>query len=108
MHPAIPGVFERTIEMSRGQGLDIPGCAQLIPPGTVVGSVIYSVNRDVDVFGDDVNSFRPERWLDAHPEQLRRMRESWAGFGRGRRSCLGETGAMMVIQKCVEGLLRRW
>ena len=81
MHPAIPGVFERTIEMSRGQGLDIPGCAQLIPPGTVVGSVIYSVNRDVDVFGDDVNSFRPERWLDAPPEELRRMRESWAGFG---------------------------
>lgn len=33
------------------------------------------MNRNKDIFGPDVEIFRPERWIDNTPEQLQAMRK---------------------------------
>lgn len=48
-------------------------CGFNLPPGTIVGIMAPIVNRDKAVFGDDADSFRPERWLDADTEHAKVM-----------------------------------
>jgi cytochrome P450 len=39
-----------------------------IPKDTVIGISPWVVHYDKDVFGDDVDTFRPERWEDDNAE----------------------------------------
>ncbi|KAF2818630.1 cytochrome P450 [Ophiobolus disseminans] len=55
------------------------------PKGTVVTMSWYALHRDPSVFGDDVESFRPERWESINPSQWEFM-----GFGGGNRACMGQ------------------
>ena len=65
-----------------------------IPKGTVCISNIWHCNRDREVFGQDVDEFRPERHLDECGELLLGPVETYqAGhvtFGFGRRICVGK------------------
>ena len=56
-------------------GIESGGYA--IPPGTVVSVAHYVTHRDPNVFGRDAEVFRPERWLEASPEALRRMEHNF-------------------------------
>lgn len=48
-------------------------CGFDLPAGTIVGVMAPIVNQDKVVFGDDADSFRPERWLDADTEHVKMM-----------------------------------
>lgn len=48
-------------------------CGVFVPRGTVVGMHAWVIHSDEGVFGEEVEQFRPRRWLDAGPEQLKRM-----------------------------------
>lgn len=43
-------------------GLTVLG--QFFPEGTVVSVPSYTIHRNTDVWGDDVEAFRPERWFE--------------------------------------------
>ncbi|KAI0007179.1 cytochrome P450 [Xylariaceae sp. FL0662B] len=63
-----------------------------IPPGSVVIPNYWALTRDVDVFGADVEAFRPERWLmpdEDAPTALKLNDLPTVGFGFGRRICTG-------------------
>lgn len=68
LHPGIGFPLERYVppEGATICGIDFPG-------GTIVGVTAHAVHRDKAVFGDDAEAFRPERWLEASPEQLKAM-----------------------------------
>ena len=86
----------------------VPGaeiCGVYLPPGTVVGAKANVVHKDVNVFGRDVESFRPERWLEATDEQRLAMERGSLGFGSGKRICLGRHIAEMELKKVVPALL---
>jgi cytochrome P450 len=92
-------------------------CQKYLPEGTIVGMNAWVLHRDKQVFGDDVETFRPERWLDASEEQQRLMNRSFfpvrsyvpcypvcdlaqlanlnfrIQFGYGSRICLGKISA---------------
>lgn len=68
MHPAPGLLLERVVPR---QGLDVLG--EMIPGGTIIGCNAWVLHRREEVFGSDANSFRPERWLEARPDQLREM-----------------------------------
>lgn len=38
-----------------------------IEQGTVVALNLWGLNHDKDIWGDDVNDFKPERWVDKRP-----------------------------------------
>ncbi len=52
------------------------------------------------LWGNDADVFRPERWVDANPEEWRSMNTMLdLNFGSGKYSCLGKPIAMMELNK---------
>jgi cytochrome P450 len=52
------------------------------------------------VYGDDSMIFRPERWLEAEGEDLKKMEKSLGLiWGYGRYSCLGKHTAFLELNK---------
>lgn len=52
-----------------------------IPGGTIVGVSPWVIHRNTDIFGDDVDSFRPERWLDERVDKVEVMRRNLFSVG---------------------------
>ena len=82
------------------QGDTIDG--KLIPGGTNIGQNTFSMMRRTDIFGQDADVFRPERWLDADPARLAEMtRTVELVFGYGRWICAGKHVAFMELNMTV-------
>lgn len=71
------------------QGLQLPN-GFLVPAGYSIGISPYVVQRDTGLFGEDADTFRPERWLEADAGQLRKMNAAMLVFGAGTRTCTGQ------------------
>ena len=103
VHPAAGLILERIVPK---QGMNILG--EQIPGGTIVGCNAWVVHRRPEVFGEDVDVFRPERWLEASPEKLREMKATMFQFGAGARTCIGKNISLLEIYKLVPSFLRRF
>lgn len=84
-------------------GLEVAG-GLILPAGTSAGCMVAAVHLDKEVYGEDTEVFRPERWLLADGEKLRRMEGAFMGFSRGRRVCLGQHVAMLQLKKALSAL----
>ncbi|KAI2634856.1 pisatin demethylase [Hypomontagnella submonticulosa] len=110
IHPA-PGLpFERVVPP---EGIEISG--NFIKGGTIVGCNAWVIHRRTEVFGDDIESYKPERWLvdetkDREQElaRIRRMKNTLMQFGMGPRVCLGKHIGMMEMYKLIPSVLRRF
>ena len=60
-----------------------------VKQGEIAETSFYALHRNQDIFGDDVDSFRPERW-----EYLRPGRWNFMPFGGGPRVCPGQQLAL--------------
>ena len=78
----------------------------------MVGSNIHVVCRLKDIWGEDADEWKPERWLDkkfmytiekgSKPLRGHRaLEEVSVVFGRGSRSCAGKDIAWMVLAEAV-------
>ena len=103
LHPAPGLVIERIVPK---QGAEI--CGEHIPGGTIVGCNAWVIHRRPEIFGDDVEAFRPERWLDASPDVRKKMDGSMLQFGMGARTCIGKNISLLEIYKLVPSFLRRF
>jgi cytochrome P450 len=79
-------------------GIDIEGF--FIPEGTWIGMAPWALGRRKETFGEDVEIFRPERWLE-NEDRRREWKRSDVTFGSGSWVCLGKNLAMMEICKVV-------
>ncbi|CAG8214223.1 unnamed protein product [Penicillium olsonii] len=91
LHPSVGMLMERHVPKG---GAIIAG--KFIPDGYVVGMNPWVIGRDKHIYGEDADSFRPERWLDADPESLREMERSSLAFGAGSRVCIGKNISILV------------
>lgn len=101
LFPAARFNFERVTPPS---GITIAG--HDIPGNTVVGASAWTAHRDKAVWGDDVDVFRPERWLGVDDKRYKFMEGNLALFGQGKYQCLGMGIANMEIFKIVPAILR--
>jgi cytochrome P450 len=69
-----------------------------IPGGTEVTSHAYVVQRDRELYGEDAEVFRPERWLESKQKELE-LESKQFSFGMGSRICLGKDVALMELGK---------
>lgn len=44
-----------------------------IPGGTIIGISAWVIHHDESIYGANTDEFRPERWLEADPDQLKLM-----------------------------------
>lgn len=67
------------------------------PAGTDISGNPWIMHRDQELFGEDADEFRPERWLD--PDSSKLFNKYLFTFGYGARACLGKDIAMMELFK---------
>ncbi|KAI9150680.1 Cytochrome P450 monooxygenase ABA1 [Paramyrothecium foliicola] len=80
-----------------------------VPGGVRVAVSVKPIMLDKGLFGDDVELFRPERWLGLDPKQRRVMAESVElVFGTGRWGCSGKSVAFIELNKIFIELLRNF
>lgn len=77
---------DTTLPRGGGRNGDLP---LFIPKGEIVGWSLYTMHRRKDIFGEDAEDFRPERWLDAENETPLRPGWAYLPFNGGPRVCIG-------------------
>lgn len=106
LHPVIGMALPRRVPSG---GMTVHGLA--VPPGTTVGCNPVSLHRNRDIFGEDVDVFRPERWLggggglDDNDVKTRAMERYNLIWGGGARTCPGRHLAEMLVSKIVPALV---
>ncbi|KAK1764032.1 cytochrome P450 [Phialemonium atrogriseum] len=100
VHPAVGLLLERLVPSG---GCKIAGT--WLPEGTTVGIDPWVLHRNKQVYGEDADVFRPERWLEADAETLKVMDRSFLAFGSGARTCIGRHISMLEMAKIVPQLL---
>lgn len=65
----------------------------LVHKGEAVGYCVYTMHRRRDLFGEDAEVFRPERWEDDPVDgpDLKNIGWAYLPFNAGPRVCLGRT-----------------
>lgn len=82
----------------------IGGKHQITPQDTLL-VVLPAVHRDPSVWGDDVEAFKPERFMPGQRENI--PPDAWKPFGNGQRACIGQAFAMqeavLVLASIIQG-----
>ncbi len=101
--PVLPLVLERVVPP---EGTVLAGAA--IPGGTVVGCMPHVVQLDKSCWGEDIEVFRPERWLTNNEKDRLAMERGFLAFGAGSRMCPGKHIAELELKKIVPMLLLKF
>lgn len=96
-YPALTQLRERVVP----PGGDMI-CGYNLPEGTFVGFNAWGLQRNKDVYGEDADLYRPERWLTDDEARLHAMYQTHSlMFGYGATQCLGMSLAMIETTKVV-------
>ncbi|KAI4600550.1 hypothetical protein KJ359_000908 [Pestalotiopsis sp. 9143b] len=109
--PPVGVILERVVPSS---GLQLPD-GRTIPAGRIVGMNAWVTSRNKDIFGGDVETFRPERWLQKQGEtedtckaRVAAMKEASFSWGGGNRVCLGKNMALVSMHKAIATIFSRY
>ncbi|GMT24665.1 hypothetical protein PFISCL1PPCAC_15962, partial [Pristionchus fissidentatus] len=72
--------------------------------GDMIMPDVWTLHTDKDLWGEDAEEFRPERWL----EDTSRDRASFLSFGEGPRICLGMKLAMIEMKTALVMLMKNF
>ncbi|KAI1074636.1 BcABA1, cytochrome P450 monooxygenase [Whalleya microplaca] len=104
MRPPAPGLYPKTVPP---EGDIIHG--KFIPGGTAIGMNTSALVRSTELFGEDADIFRPERFMEADETTRAEMeRNVELVFGYGRWMCAGKPVAFMELNKIFFELLREF
>ena len=84
-------------------GLVIGG--RMYPEGSILSVPTFTIHRDPEVWGPDVDVYRPERWLEGDKEK---MWQAFNPFSYGPRACIGKNLANMELQLIIGSIFRRF
>lgn len=85
-----------------GPGVDFDGVH--FPPGTVLSVPSYTIHHMKEIWGDDVEEFKSERWLSLNERQ----KMAFNPFSYGPRACVGQNVAIMELQIILVTMFRRY
>ncbi|KAF2851926.1 cytochrome P450 [Plenodomus tracheiphilus IPT5] len=102
MHPSVGLSMQRH---APEEGIELAGT--FIPSGYRVGLNPAVVHYDKAIFGEDADSFRPERWL-VSDEEWKAMDRNLLIFGAGTRTCIGKNISLVELHTLVPEILRHF
>jgi cytochrome P450 len=79
--------------------------ANTSPLELILAFTVPSCITERTTFGEDVDIFRPERWL-GEEEKVRKMKNALFTFSSGKYNCLKKNIARMEIAKLVPSVIR--
>lgn len=100
-HPAAGLPLERIAPVGGVQLGDV-----FVPGGTNIGCNAWTLHLDKDLWGQDADEWRPERWLEASEAKKAEMKNSMFAFGAGSRTCIGKNVSYLEMYKLVPAVLR--
>jgi cytochrome P450 len=105
IHPPVTDIAPKQVPKG-GDTVIVEGKSIFLPAGTNVGFSVFGLNSRKDIFGEDADQFRPERWLvgddESETHRLNTMkRTTELIFGHGKYQCLGKNIAWMEYSKTV-------
>jgi hypothetical protein len=110
LHPAAGLPLERIVPEP---GVEI--CGTWVKGGTIVGCSAWIIHMNKEVFGEDVEVYRPERWLvdenknkEEEERRIKEMNGTMFQFGMGSRTCIGKNISLLEVYKLVPSMLRRF
>lgn len=71
IYPPVSGLMLKTVPKG-GDTLN----GMFVPGGTEIGYCAWGVHHSKEIFGEDADMFRPERWLEASEEKLKVMNQT--------------------------------
>ncbi|RFU24956.1 hypothetical protein B7463_g11377, partial [Scytalidium lignicola] len=100
-----PGLGAQLIErVTPPEGAHILG--EFIPGNIIVSCNAWIMQRHKPTYGEDVEAFRPSRWLEADQEKLAAMNKALLVFGAGPNTCIGKNIGLLELYKAVPSTLR--
>lgn len=106
MYPPVTGLLMKRVP-DGGAHIEVDGVEKFAPGGTQIGWNSWGMMRHETIFGEDVEIYRPERWLardgsDKERARITRMTDVVSlCFGYGRFGCLGRGVATMELNKAI-------
>ena len=98
IHPPAPlGIPRASVEDCTVLGYEIPRGSRLL-----INS--WTIGRDPKLW-EDAENFKPERFMEAGFLDAKVQNFEWIPFGAGRRGCLGQQLATLVVEFVVAQLL---
>ena len=81
-----------------------------IPKGDTVAYSVYAMHRRPDLFGDDAELFRPERWDEYMPLEANTTNSKWGylPFNGGPRICLGREFSLTEAAYTITCLIQKF
>lgn len=98
IHTPIPMTLPR---LAPTEGLEIAG--RHFPEGVTVSGSPWVLHRSRALWGDDVDEFKPERWLG---DDAARLEKFFVPFGAGFMACPGQHLARIEVLKITATILR--
>ena len=93
--PPVTGLLTKTVP----KGGDVLN-GVFVPGGTGIGYSAWGVHHSKQIFGEDANHFRPERWFEAEEEKLKIMNSTVElVFNYGKWQCPGKSVAAIELNK---------
>lgn len=99
--PPVVGLFPRRVPRG-GDTVVVDGKPVFLPGGVCVGRSVSAMYRRKDIYGNDADSFRPERWFEPDAGKLAdTVRANEMLFNHGRTQCLGKAISQIEIGKTI-------
>lgn len=92
--PYLQAVIDEALRIHSTSGIGLPRivpeggltvCGEWFPEGTVLSVPTYTIHRDKEVWGEDVDAFRPERWFEGGAEKDKERQKAFNPFSFGPR-----------------------
>ncbi|KAM5532170.1 hypothetical protein V8D89_014195 [Ganoderma adspersum] len=112
--PYLEAVINEALRIHSTSGIGLPRlvpeggltvCGRFFPEGTVLSVPTYTIHRDREVWGEDVDAFRPERWFERDKNLVQK---TFNPFSFGPRSCVGRNLANLELLVIVASIFRRY
>ncbi|KAK4506313.1 hypothetical protein PRZ48_000043 [Zasmidium cellare] len=103
LHSAVGYIYPRRVPKG---GVDLSG--RFFPEGTEVGVSAWALHRNPDVYGEDAEDFRPERFLNSDSKNTAAQLGGSFAFGAGARTCIGKNISLLEMCKVLPQIARQF
>ncbi|XP_021848479.2 cytochrome P450 CYP72A219-like [Spinacia oleracea] len=100
-------LYPPAVQMTRSIHKDTNLASLLVPSGAIITFYMQHVHRDQEVWGDDAEEFKPERFAEGIVKATK-GNTSFFPFGWGPRICIGEKFALTEAKMAISMILQHF